>query len=178
MIELLNEPDPSRPFTIKEKDKSVLVVREVVQISHMASCMVCHAPSFSQLDLVRGRVSMPNEDPPPLYYAERTGTFVRADITYLRQDFSVVQPVTNTGKWPGNQRYDYLVRTRPLSRPENIQFAKTEKENPVKSKYPQRDSVLFALKELTGKDQGESYEDWKVMRKSFEPKQEVKDGDK
>jgi hypothetical protein len=115
LIELLAEPDPNLPFVVKEKEKEVLATRELVRLNHMSNCLLCHAPSLSKEDLVRGRVPIPGEDPPPLYYAETTGFFVRADTSFLRQDFSVVQPVAKSGKWPGNQRYDYLVRYRGSS---------------------------------------------------------------
>jgi len=40
------------------------------------------------------------------------GLFVRADVTTLKQDFAVPQPVDKPGPWPVAQRYDYLVRAR------------------------------------------------------------------
>jgi hypothetical protein len=169
LIDLLKEPDPARPMLVKEMGKEVYAVRELVQVNHMSNCMLCHAPSTSKEDLVRGRVPIPGEDPPPLYYAEATGLFVRADITYLRQDFSVVQPVTNAGKWPGNQRYDYLVRTRPLSAAEKTRLLPITMEKPAS--YEQKEAVLFALRELTGKDPGKSFDDWKAVRDAASPKE-------
>ncbi len=81
---------------------------------------------------------MPNEIPPSAYYQEPSGIFVRADTTYLRQDFSVVQPVSNHGKWPAEQRYDYLLRYRPA----------TPQDVAQKSTNPQRTALDFALREL------------------------------
>ena len=52
-----------------------------------------------------------------------------------------------------SQRYDYLVRTRHATLPELTQVKKSES-------YPQRESVLFALRELTGKDAGTTARDW------------------
>jgi len=156
LVKLLKEPNPTQPV----KTGQSYLVQEVVKINHLCNCMLCHAPSQSREDLVRGRVPMPNEDPPPLYYQEQTGLFVRADLTYLRQDFSVVQPVANSGKWPGNQRYDYLQRTRPLTKQEVTTFQKLEKDNKLPKTYPQQTSVLFALRELTGRDHGTTYEEW------------------
>ena len=37
---------------------------------------------------------------------------VRADTTYLRQDFSVLMPVTGATPWPDMQRFDFLIRKR------------------------------------------------------------------
>jgi hypothetical protein len=175
LIELLTEPDPKLPVPVKEKGKEVLATRELVRLNHMSNCMLCHAPSLSKEDLVRGRVPIPGEDPPPLYYAETSGLFVRADTTYLRQDFSVVQPVASSGKWPGNQRFDYLVRTRPSTRAERTRFEQPQKANPNPDTYEQREALLFALRELTGKDLGTSSEDWKPLLKPGATKEEPKE---
>jgi hypothetical protein len=169
LIHLLKEPDPRVPFTVKVNNKDTLMVREVVRLNHMSNCLLCHAPSLSQDDLVRGRIPIPGEDPPPLYYAERTGLFVRADITYLKQDFSVVQPVPNSGKWPGNQRYDYLVRTRPLTTAERTAFGKLQKDKEPPALSEQHEAVLFALRELTGKNLGSTYEEWKPLLQTAAP---------
>jgi outer membrane biosynthesis protein TonB len=175
LVKLLTEPDPKLPVAIKEKDKEVLATRELVRINHLSNCMICHAPSLSKEDLVRGRVPVPGEDPPPLYYAETSGMFVRADTTFLRQDFSIVQPVASSGKWPGNQRFDYLVRTRPLSRAERTRFEQWQKGNPKSESYEQREALLFTLKELTGKNLGTSYEDWKPLPKLAATKEGTKE---
>jgi hypothetical protein len=75
---------------------------------------------------------------------EEVFTFVRADVTFLRQDFSVPQPVANAGPWPAMQRYDYLVRERPVSKEE----LRISDRQPY-GNYPQRQAVLYALQELT-----------------------------
>jgi hypothetical protein len=153
---LLNEPNPAAPV----KTGKGMVVGELVRVNHLSNCMVCHAPSQARADLVRGRVPMPGEEPPPAYDAETSGQFVRADITCLRQDFSVVQPVTAAGKWPGNQRYDYVLRTRPATRQELRTWQQESRAGAAAKPYPQREAMLFALREITGKDLGASYEAW------------------
>ncbi|MBN9121712.1 MAG: HEAT repeat domain-containing protein [Planctomycetes bacterium] len=173
LVKLLREPNPGLPV----KTEKGYTIQEVVRVNHLCNCMLCHAPSLAKNDLVRGRVPMPGEDPPPLYYQESSGLFVRADMTYLRQDFSVVQPVANAGKWAGNQRYDYLLRTRPLSKTEQAAFQKLEKENKLPKAYPQLEAVVYALRQLTGKDFGQTYEEWNggLKRSSApQPKQEPK----
>jgi hypothetical protein len=166
LVKLLKEPSPNLPV----KAEKGHVLNEVVRVNHLCNCMLCHAPSLAKDDLVRGSVPLPGEDPPPLYYQERTGLFVRADLTYLRQDFSVVQPVQNPGKWSGNQRYDYLLRARPLTKAEQTAFEKLQKDGKLPKTYPQQDAVLFALKEITGKDFGTTYDDWNTgLRKSPPP---------
>jgi hypothetical protein len=109
-----SERDPSMPF---QGRKGGWQVREVVRVNHLSNCLLCHAPSLDRTDLVRGRIPTPGQPlPPPTevqYYEGNQGIFVRADVTYLKQDFSVPQPVEKPGAWPTMQRYDYLVRTRP-----------------------------------------------------------------
>jgi hypothetical protein len=185
LVKMLREPDPSVPY-LDSRDR--LMVREVVRINHLSNCTMCHASSLVTTDPVRGRVPSPSEPlPPPVqYYDAQNGIFVRADVTYLKQDFSVPQPVAHPGPWPTSQRYDYLVRTRRASNAEkeivrvrgllrqgNLQEAARavdagrvpatalERRGEVaEMKYDQRDSVLFALRELTGKDAGYWADDW------------------
>ena len=180
LVNLLREPDPRLPILVRtgtaalvpeadatdslsrqgdKKHRRVLAKRELVRLNHMSNCMVCHAPSLSKADLVRGRIPIPGEDPPPLYYAEQSGLFVRADTTFLRQDFSVVQPVANAGKWPGEERFDYLVRFRPLSRAEETRVERQQKSD-TPATFEQREAELFALRELTGENPGSTYDDW------------------
>ncbi|MBL8798415.1 MAG: HEAT repeat domain-containing protein [Planctomycetia bacterium] len=120
---------------------------EVVRINHLSNCVMCHAPSHSSNDLVRGQLPSQNEPlpPPTEYYSNGTGPFVRADITYLRQDFSVMQEVDKPGKWPKMQRFDYLVRRRP----EKPEEAYHRVQRTAAGNYPQRQAVLFALRELS-----------------------------
>lgn len=123
------------------------MVPEVVRINHLTNCVMCHAPSHSNSDLVRGRLPSQNEPLPPIseYYSNATGPFVRADITYLRQDFSVVQEVEKPGKWPAQQRFDFLVRQRP----EKPEEAYQRVQRTAAGNYPQRQAVLFALQALS-----------------------------
>jgi hypothetical protein len=101
---------------------------------------------------------------PVVYYEQRTGNFVRADVTYLRQDFSTVQAVEDHGKWPRLQRFDYLVRKRELGKEEVARLEKAEAGKPTS--YPQREAVLWALRELTGEDMGDKSEDWYQLLRS------------
>jgi hypothetical protein len=140
------------------------VVSEVVRINHLRNCVLCHSPSFSPSDLVRGAVPTPGKPLPapastPQYY-ETGEAFVKAEVTYLQQDFSVVQTEPHPGQWPGHQRYDYVVRTRRLSASELHNWRLRKKEPPRPDQYEQREAVLFALREITGKDLGTSAQDW------------------
>jgi hypothetical protein len=156
LVGMLKEPDPKLPFT---KDKATFV-REVVRINHLSNCLLCHAPSLSKDDLVRAQVPVPGESLTPPYYGGTEGSFVRADITFLRQDFSLVQPVTNPGKWPGHQRFDYLLRTRKATTKEVTLLAGLKKEKKLDDPYSQRDAVLFALRGITKTDMGSRTESW------------------
>jgi hypothetical protein len=136
-------------------------------MNHMSNCLLCHAPSLSKDDLVRGRIPVPGQEMPPAYYGATTGQFVRADTTFLRQDFSVVQPVPNPGKWLGQQRYDYMLRTRKATTKEVAFHMALQKEKKLDTPYMQRDAVLFALRGITGKDLGSKSEAWTELLNPF-----------
>jgi hypothetical protein len=163
LVPLLDKPDPAAPVYEKGKSQNKIVVNEMVRVSHLANCLMCHAPSFSTDNLVRGHVPVLGQPLDPVtggYGGGSPGTFVRADITYLKQDFSVQQPVAKHGAWPANQRFDYMVRTRPATFDEIIEGVKKSED------YPQREAVLFALRELTGGDLGnESSKWWQLLLK-------------
>jgi hypothetical protein len=157
LITLLDSPDPRAPF---QKPQQGLFVREMVRVNHLSNCLMCHPPSLSG-DQVRGRVP-PKDQPltPPSsggYNGVETGVFVRADITYLKQDFSVPLVVKDAGHWPSRQRFDFLVRERPATRSERTAAAPADAGKPTE--YQQ--AVLYALRELTGQDPGPSVADWK-----------------
>jgi RNA polymerase sigma factor (sigma-70 family) len=137
---LIDQPDPAAPYM--DTQAKAPLVQEIVRINHLRNCVMCHAPSIYAQDLVRAPVPNPTEPlpPPTFYYTPQGDMLVRADVTYLRQDFSVAQPVDLAAPWPVMQRYDYLVRTRPLQGPMPT--------GGQPASYPQRDAVLFALKEL------------------------------
>jgi hypothetical protein len=139
LLELLNEGDPRTPFFEHGRAQ----VRELVRVNHLSNCLLCHAPSASPNDPVRGLMPTPGQPLPAptsaqYYQAGSPGLFVRADVTYLRQDFSVVQPVDKPGPWPHSQRYDYLVRTRPAD----------VWDWSGSSSQPYRGAITFALAEL------------------------------
>jgi HEAT repeat protein len=87
---------------------------------------------------------------------------VRADITYLRQDFSVLQPVRQPGGvLPLDRRFDYVVRFRPLNEKQQTEWKARPDKLP--DTYDQREAVLFALRDLTGQDAGNSTADWEKL---------------
>ena len=159
---------PNMAFPVLRKKTNLYPCIRLVRINHMSNCIVCHAPSLAKSDLVRGRVPTPGKEPPPLYYDDPDGLFVRADITYLRQEFSLMQAVPNAGRWPGNQRFDYFIRKRPLTPREVGLYKQLAKENKVPENYEHREALLFSLRELTGKNPGRTYEEWKPLLRAIE----------
>lgn len=157
MIAQLDLGDP-RLITTISNGKPVVMIRELVRVNHFKNCLLCHAPSFQTTDLVRGTIPDPTQPLPATstleYYSNITRPAVRADVTYLRQDFSVFQPVEKPGVWPIFQRFDYLVRLRPL-RPTDPAAKPGSSE--------QYQATLFTLQKLTGKNPGPAPEDWKRL---------------
>jgi hypothetical protein len=158
LLELLDRPDPALPQ--RPPGEQEYVVRELVRVRHLHNCYLCH-PAVPVLQApVGGFVPEDGRSVPPLYYSEAKpasipGGFVRADITFVRQDFSVLQPTPDAGPGLTEQRFDFLVRNRP-ARPEEVARLK----EPAAASYPQREAVLFALRELTGQDYGPSTPAW------------------
>jgi HEAT repeat protein len=87
---------------------------------------------------------------------------VRADITFLRQDFSVQQPVLQAAPRspPVRMRFDYLVQRREATKAEREGARSRSGEH---DNYFQRDAVLFALRELTGQDAGTTTAAWQDL---------------
>jgi len=162
LIALLKMPDPSRPF---QTTQNQTFVREMVRINHQSNCLMCHAPAKTKADPVIAAV--PGFFTSAVSFSQgyhgtsaklwQDSVWLRADVTYLRQDFSVHDTVGAAGANPGvDHRFDYLVRTRICKRQEHEEL----KGKPPQSAYPQRDAVLWALRELTGKDAGAMADDW------------------
>jgi hypothetical protein len=144
LVSKAEKPDPSLPR--QSADGKSLMVTELVRINHLSNCVVCHAPSSAPNDLVRGQAPIPGEETVQPYYGGNEGFFVRADVTFLRQDFSVPQPVLNPYKWPGIQRFDYLLRDRKATPAELKLYnaAKGKKQDT----YPQREALLSAMRTM------------------------------
>jgi hypothetical protein len=175
LVRILGEGDPLTPYQKMVGRKPVQVVRELVRVNHLRNCLLCHPPAVSQVDPLRGLIPSPNGSVPSPFeetYYENTNRgrgFIRADVTYLRQDFSVAQPVANPGQWPERQRYDYLVRERTLTPTQVAIYQRRNKGNKPPSPSKQERAILFALRELTGKDLGTSATAWKKLLPATAP---------
>jgi HEAT repeat protein len=104
---------------------------------------------------------------PPLVLKQPV--YVRGDITFLRQDFSVQLPMAGGGN-PALVRFDFVVRNRPVTPTEakQLQELYAGREN-----YPQRGAVLTALRGLTGKDAGDSTSAWQQLYPNAESQAKV-----
>ncbi|MBI1917221.1 MAG: HEAT repeat domain-containing protein [Planctomycetes bacterium] len=177
LVRMLGEPDPTLPTTVTEGRTRYQVVPELVRVNHLRNCALCHPPSFSKKDLIRAtfRALSPAEESPAFIgygggQGEDPGPFVRADITYLRQDFSVMHQVEDHEKAPPHQRFDYVVRQRLLTPVQAAELLQRRQ----KGRSTQREAVLFALRELTGKNLGPRAENW--LRGLWPEKQPKPDG--
>jgi hypothetical protein len=173
LVNMLSEPDPGTPFLQTIKGQPTLVMVELVRVNHLRNCMLCHAPSTSPQDLV-APVPTPGEPLPPsarVYYAPKSGAvLVRADVTYLKQDFSVMQSVDKAESWPFYQRFDYLRSTRPLTAAEVAAFEIQQKTTTPQPLSEHKHAVLYALRGLTRQDAGISIRAWRVVvRAMFNP---------
>jgi hypothetical protein len=146
---LLDQPPPGAPQEVIADLPSSVAVRELVRVNHLGNCLLCHAPSLDAKDLVRGLIPTPGVAPrsgAAYYNGGPNDLFVRADVTYLRQDFSLPQPVASPPKeWPKVQRFDYLVRVRPATDADIHQAAPLQEERT----RTYREALLFALRELS-----------------------------
>ncbi|MEQ8787204.1 MAG: HEAT repeat domain-containing protein [Pirellulaceae bacterium] len=144
LLAILDSPPPTAPRQDEQEDWRV---REMVAVQHMQNCLLCHAPSTWPDDAVRGLIPDPNKPPPAVYYSRLPqGDFVRADVTYLKQDFSVMQEIESSGKLPKVQRVDYLVRRRKLTQDERAELEQQADERAASH----RAAVVFLLGHLTG----------------------------
>ena len=97
---------------------------------------------------------------------------IRADVQFLRQDFSVTFPAGGSFSSAGGLRFDFLVRTRPLkpaevrewqNRSDTPTYQQREATLPAAPTYPQREAALYALRAVTGQDAGPTTEAWRDL---------------
>jgi hypothetical protein len=158
--EMLERPDPRAPQTRLVNGKPQSFVRELVRINHLRNCTLCHAPAApdnqpdapgarTQRDDSTTQVPVPGERIEQ-YYGEREPVpelFVRFDVTYLRQDFSVNLPVKSAEPWPTMQRYDFVVRTREVDEQEARAWRNLL---PADAASPYRRAAFAAIAKLSG----------------------------
>jgi hypothetical protein len=94
--------------------------------------------------------------------ASQAPLLIRGDITFLRQDFAVQLPVFQAAPDipPIRFSFDFVVRKREVTQAERTVLRTAHGEQ---RDYPQREAVLFALRELTGKDAGPTTLAWQNL---------------
>jgi hypothetical protein len=173
IVEMLDSPDPRLPVTKIRDDKEVTFVRELVRVNHHRNCLLCHAPG-NTYDTPEGvlkvAVPLPGEPlPEPGAYQSvpppSPDIVVRLDMTYLRQDFSMMMPVSDAHPWPEMQRFDFLVRTRTLTAAEAQAYEPCCEDEEPGRLSPYHRSALYALRELTGRDTEPTPAAWRKLLK-------------
>jgi hypothetical protein len=169
LVDFLDEPDPRAPVAHTVSQKKVPVVRELVRINHHRNCLLCHAPGNTGAvapQTLTAAVPVPNQplpSPGEGYQNSLPDVLVRIDVTYLRQDFSMLQPVADAHPWPEMQRFDFLVRTRSLTEAEAASYrAKLTPREPGRLS-PYHRAALYALRELTGRDTEPTADAWRRL---------------
>ncbi len=114
------------------------------------------------VDALHGMMPVPGVPfPSASEYYNRFATpdiLVRADTTYLRQDFSVMQKVANFAPWPERQRFDFVVRKRVLTAAQ----AERYRREFTAGASPYRTMALAALQRLTGRNAGATASEWRA----------------
>jgi HEAT repeat protein len=173
MVVMLSEPDPQNPTVSHSRGG---FQREVVRVNHVTNCVLCHAPSITRNDdgvigvdpILTTRGAGSTASAPSRWGGGSATTagptqslLVRADIAFIRQDFSVSQPELRAGTTiPVPTRFDYMVRMRWLPEKKAKDLQKKYEEEDT---YPQREAVLFVLRELTHQDAGSTSEAWRRL---------------
>jgi hypothetical protein len=171
LVALLDEPDPRLPQVKKQDGKDVYTAAHLVRVNHLRNCMLCHAAAQSVKGFVDGLtapVPVPGNPLPPLfkyYHQSIPSESVRVDVTYLRQDFSLLQKVPDAKPWPTLQRFDYLVRTVTLTKEQAKTYETKLLAASADSPSPYRAAALAALRALTGKDAGTTAAAWRKALK-------------
>jgi hypothetical protein len=176
LVAMLDEPDPRAPTVGEVDGKKVPMVRELVRLNHHHSCLLCHAPgntSTVSLEALTASVPIPGEPLPPPSQGYNNPTvpdiLVRVDVTYLRQDFSMLLPVTDANPWPEMQRFDFLVRRRPVTEEEAKAYREALSSREPGFVLPHQRAVLTALRELTGRDTEPTAKAWRKLLNLTEP---------
>src|SRR5205814_1470056 len=138
LADMLEASDPRAPIKREINGAQVTSIRQLIRINHHRNCLLCHPPGNtpdvvsegavlgSEIFVSQAVAALTAEVPAPGQklpshhssydsFAQFPDVLVRADITHLRQDFSLLQGVRGADPWPAMQRFDYLVQDRVLS---------------------------------------------------------------
>jgi hypothetical protein len=165
LVSFLEEPDPRSPTIQDVGGRKVPVMRELVRINHHRNCLMCHSPAVQgEVPPAVTTAEVPRPDQPLTFPSDGyqnsiPDVLVRLDVTYLRQDFSIMQPVADANPWPEMQRFDYLVRNRVLTEQEAAALPAAK----AGALSPYQRYALAALRELTGRDAAPTAEAWRKL---------------
>jgi HEAT repeat protein len=166
LLDILEEGDPREPRLQAGGKNQTQVVRELVRVNHLQNCFLCHPPAQPN-DVSLAAVPIPGD---PLDFSggaysqnEPSAIFVRFDMTYLRQDFSLLQSVADSGSWPQRQRFDFLVRTRAVTEAEAERCRDALALKGPGAVTPYQRAILSALRELTGRDTSPTASAWRDL---------------
>ncbi|MGH7172897.1 MAG: HEAT repeat domain-containing protein [Gemmataceae bacterium] len=176
LIDVLEQADPRAPVMQQVKDKRIPVVRELVRVNHHRSCLLCHAPGNTgklSVNTIRAEVPVPGQPLTDRWERcrkrkadeVRQEILVRVDVTYLRQDFSVLLAVADAHPWPEMQRFDFLLRRRVLTENEAAAYRDKLKPREPGQFSPYQRAALAALRELTGRDTEPTPQAWRRLLK-------------
>jgi hypothetical protein len=169
LVDLLDEADPRAPVLKEVNHKQVPVVRELVRINHHRNCLLCHAPGNTDgvsnvaLTAAVPLPSQPLPSPSQGYDLSSPDILVRIDVTYLRQDFSMLLPVADANPWPEMQRFDFVVRTRVLTDKAAKAYEEALSPRAPGVLSPYHRAILAALRDLTGRDTAPTPQAWRRL---------------
>ncbi len=163
----LDEAAPGDPAPQKVEGKPACVVHELVRINHHRNCLLCHPPTQTgETFEVPGVIPIPGmafpTSPKEAYGAAQSlgEPMVRADTTYLRQDFSVLMPVAGAAPWPDMQRFDFLVRTRVVDGKELAILQADMKARAADFVSENHKAAMKVLRDLSGQDAAPNAAAW------------------
>jgi hypothetical protein len=171
LVDMLGEPDPRLPVTKKVGGKEVIEVKQLVKLNHNQNCLLCHPPAGSDTPKMVVSAPMPAPNKPIPSFSQGYGKskfksegeiLVRVDMTYLRQDFSVLLQVPNAHPWPEKQRFDFLVRTVTLT-PAQAKLFQDQLQPKAGAYTPYQQALLLALRGLTGANAEPTPQAWKKV---------------
>jgi hypothetical protein len=168
LVALLDEADPRAPAEAVVNGKKTLAVRELVRLNHNRSCLLCHPPANLTADKLDGdgtspdivTAPVPNPDQPSRSLSQSgydsLGTspdiLIRADVTYLRQDFSLMAQVADDQPAQHTERFDFLVRTRAVPATARAEYQGWLQQQGGGYLAPHQRAAVAALRALTGRD--------------------------
>jgi hypothetical protein len=186
LVDLLDDVDPRLPIVMHVDGGEVIQINEIVRVNHHRNCMMCHAPAPLTGNLtanantgvpgvpvasLAAQVPLPTQPLPSISEGAYGGNgirppdimTVRFDVTYLRQDFSLMMPVRDAAPWPDMQRFDFLVRNRVLTPEEADEYRPQAAKSMGQGPTPYQRAVLFALRELTHRDTSPTSKAWREL---------------